>query len=887
MFVNRESELVILAALVDRARNGSGGIMVVRGRQGIGKSSLLQAFTDAPRRAGTDIWQVSCHAQVGHFQSYGPFLSLLAFIEDTKPRSRLRRFAGQAARSAAPELLNLVPGVGSLLKSAAEAVAGAVPGAPIVDPSAAAHLVTQAVLDAVRRSRTAVVVIDDLHNIDASSCAVLSFLADAVADLPVLLVLVIRDDHDNRIITDLLDELHVRDRLRTLDLGGLEPPAVADYGRRVTGLALTDQQARELAKQTSGHPLTLRYFLAEAADTRQLTASSATTVSTPAGADAGGAVRDQLATFIRMRLARLDDDDRRLLSIGAVQGERFLSEVVAAVAGMDSDGADTRLHRLAQRTGLIIAEQPVSIATNITSDGYRFEHGLLQQALYQDQSDGQRRRRHHQIAVRLIALTEEPGPPPLELLLEITRHSRAGGDFLAAGRGAHGAACHLAGTGASVREVAAVCLQGITDLYHARHDQEVNRLRAQLLELLLAATELDWTADRGPDGSNPIEQTALDAIAAADACDDANLQVRVRYLYGKVLLYTQGLHQALGPLKAAWQAATVSGDAVSVLLAGCEYGRQLPKVDVTAGLDVLNTAARVADTDPAILTSTDPVVTRARDMLGLQIGVNLMDAGQLGPAVTRLRDAVIAIRHRGTIGLLPIGLNYLAQAELATAEPDRAQDALQEAVTLPGDQQGRAWDAVNLAYLGWLNVVYRDDPAGFALLEKAHIRSAKLWQANLAPLIATLHVTALLTAELDESTARTAQRILEETITETRKTGMLRSEVVALSLMGQLKLATGHPKDALAPSQAAIEHLRQANWALAAVTTEEILAHHAIILRENGDTAAAKNIIRRAAAEVRRKAQSLPHEQRAQFLVSVPVNRLVADTMASLSRPSA
>jgi hypothetical protein len=177
---------------------------------------------------------------------------------------------------------------------------------------------------------------------------------------------------------------------------------------------------------------------------------------------------------------------------------------------------------------------------------------------------------------------------------------------------------------------------------------------------------------------------------------------------------------------------------------------------VAGGIEVLSAAAHVAETDPDILGSTDPVVIRARDMVGLQIGVNLMDAGRLGAAVDRLRDAVARVRQRGTLGLLPIGLNYLAQAELATAGLDEAEQTLQQAADLPTGREAGAWDAVNLAYLGWLKVVRRGDQSGYALLEQARTRSAQLWQANLAPLVANLYVTALLERRLDEDTARTA-----------------------------------------------------------------------------------------------------------------------------------
>jgi hypothetical protein len=885
-FVNREVELRLLAELVDRAARGSGVIVSVKGQPGIGKTSLLDAAAHVAGSAGAVFYQVSCHAQIGEFQSYGPFLALLAQIDQGGRRFRFRRFAGRAARTAGPELLSLVPSLGPLLKSAAEAVAGAVPGAPTVDPTAAAHLVTETVLNAVRGAGPAVIVIDDVHRIDASSCAVLSYLAEAVGNRPIVIVLLLRDQHDNVVLKDLLDELYIRGRLRRIPLRGLDTAAVAEFGRRVTGSRLDTRQARELAEQTSGHPLMLRLYLGEQTDRRTLPSGDPRLPELVTGSGAADAIRDHLTALIRLRLGQLAEDDRRLLDIGAVQGERFLSEVVAKVAGVSVDAADGQLYRLARDTYLVVADVGIGVAIGVDSDGYRFEHGLLQQTLYDDQSAGQRRRRHRSTAAELSRFSEQPGPPSLELLLEIARHSRAGHDYVGAGRSSHGAACRLAGAGTSIREVAGICRRGLEDLQHARPEGEVCRLRALLLELLLAATELNWTAERDSDGTNPVEQLAQDAIAAADQSEDANLRVRVRYLYGKVLLYTQGLHQALGPLREAWHAAREGGDAVSQLLAGCEYGRQLPKIDVARGIEVLSAAAHVAETDPDILGSTDPVVIRARDMVGLQIGVNLMDAGRLGAAVDRLRDAVARVQQRGTLGLLPIGLNYLAQAELAVAGLDEAEQTLQQAADLPSGREAGAWDAVNLAYLGWLKVVRRGDQSGYALLEQARTRSAQLWQANLAPLVANLYVTALLERRLDEDTARAAEHILNETIEETRRTGMVRSEVVALSLLGRLKHATGDLEAARQASTRAIEHLRNADWALAAVNAEEILIYHAIVIRDCGDIAAAKSAARRAAAEVRRKARSLPDDQQQQFLLDIPVNRLVAETVSGLADAS-
>ncbi|WP_127507116.1 hypothetical protein [Actinoplanes solisilvae] len=542
------------------------------------------------------------------------------------------------------------------------------------------------------------------------------------------------------------------------------------------------------------------------------------------------------------------------------------------------------LFRLVRETDLIEADDALGPAVGADSDGYRFEHGLLQQTLYNDQSAGQRRRRHRAIAAELERISQQARSSlPLGLLLDIARHYRAGDDNVGAGRSAHKAACSLASTGASIREVAAICRQGLEDLEGRGRQGEAARIRAQLLELLLAATELDWNAEREPDGTNVTERLARDAIAAADESQDTNLRVRVRYLYGKVLLYTQGLHQALGPLRESWEAAVASGDGVSQLLAGCEYGRQLPKIDVAAGIDVLLAAAQIAETDPAVRLSDDPVIIRARDMLYLQIGVNLMDAGNLGPAVVRLRDAVGNIRERGTLGLLPIGLNYLAQAELGIGQVEAGQRTLEEVVGLAAGREVGAWDAVNLAYLGWLRVVRLRDPTGLSLLNEARAATARHWQANLASLVENLYIAALLEGPREGGTLDTVEQAIDGVIGQTRRTGMLRSEVVALSLLARLKLLNGDLDAALLASDAAVAHLREAKWALAAVNAEEVLVHHAIVLAARGDIVAARNAVRRAAAEVRRKARSLSPDQQERFLREVPVNVLVAETVRNLA----
>ena len=51
MLIGRDQELARLAALVEAARHGSAGSVVVRGEPGVGKSALLDELVDASHQA--------------------------------------------------------------------------------------------------------------------------------------------------------------------------------------------------------------------------------------------------------------------------------------------------------------------------------------------------------------------------------------------------------------------------------------------------------------------------------------------------------------------------------------------------------------------------------------------------------------------------------------------------------------------------------------------------------------------------------------------------------------------------------------------------------------------------------------------------------------------
>jgi tetratricopeptide (TPR) repeat protein len=334
----------------------------------------------------------------------------------------------------------------------------------------------------------------------------------------------------------------------------------------------------------------------------------------------------------------------------------------------------------------------------------------------------------------------------------------------------------LAAEGSSPTEVAAVCRQAIDDVRRVGASSSSDRVRAELIELFLTASELRWRGRAGSKEGAELEELSDEALAAAKRTGDVSLQSRMTYLRGKVFLHTRGIPQALDLLREARGLALTTDDPFSIFITSAEYGRQLPKVDVRAGIAVLREAEELIRSQPDLRQSHDPVIRRGRDLTSLQLGVNLLDAGDLGQALERLRSALERVRRDGGFGLLPIGLNYLGQALFAVGKYDEAERIFGEAVNLveQGDEVGEAWHATNLAYLGYLLVVHRGNSVGVRMIEDAWRETERTWLVNLVPLVRNLQATALIRlAQTRPELYDDARQILMECLRDSRSAGML------------------------------------------------------------------------------------------------------------------
>ncbi|MFC0542529.1 ATP-binding protein [Kutzneria chonburiensis] len=859
VFVGRREESTEMQNFLERVARSGTRILLVEGPAGVGKSALVSKFRTYFReswsgRPGVTAL-VRCHGQVGADNAYEPMVDAVEQLNPQARRWRRAKAGAHVAAASASELVaGVVPGTGPALRAGV----GALGHSRLADGARSVQGLTSAVLAAVGREHVGMLVVDDAHLIDASSCQVVERLVSAPERGPLAIVLAVRPEEVDGALREMLGRLTVRGQVDRLVLSGLGVADIAEYVRLSIGAVPAAKDCDRLRRVTGGLP----FFLGQCMSLLQ-----------EEGHGIEAPVPCSVELVIRLRLGRLNEQVVTLLVHAAVQGERFSTDVLERMANVPHDEVLTQLYSTAAHPGLIHLCPPDERARVTGYDVYEFDHSLLHSVLYAWQSPQQRRERHALAARVLLELSSATDTTNVEFQLELVRHHHLGGDFGPAARRALAVARTLLITGGSLGEAERLCRQALADARSLPSDQETDRLEVEIIELLLLCTEPRWHVVPGAHPSTELEGLVDEAVQAAARNGDLLLQVRVAAVRGRVVHRVHGVDAGLEAQRQAVELASAAGPVVRFLTLAM-YGRELTKRDMYAGIEVLRQAERLAEQTPEIHDSTDVAMRQAYFRTKVQIGVNLFDAGQLGAANTVLDAMADRLRRTEDVGILPIGLNFLAQVQLAIGSWAAARATLHDAVRLADDGPD-AWHANNLALLGKLRVDQGEVEAGLAQIEAAWVEMKQVWQTNLATLVANLYAQAV----LDSSPGKVdrpalVDRLLTDNISECRLSGMTRSEVLAHCLHARLRLAMGGVDDAYEASQRAVRLLEKHD-PLPALRTEEIYYWHSEVLRQLGRGTEADEFRRRAGEIVRTKAQSLDGVLRERFLTEVPLNVLV------------
>jgi DNA-binding CsgD family transcriptional regulator len=386
--LGRARELGFVDQGVVAARSGAGGLILVCGEPGIGKTRLLVEGTANAKKTGALVAWGRCREDGGA----PPFL----------PWVQLLRSAIEQTGAVVSNLHRRWPEVMALLDPPAELVSEHVPS------SAQFRLFASftEIIAHIGRQRGLVAVIDDLHRADRASLALLEHAALEVATLPLLLVAAYRDTEapSGGSFAGHIARLTEAAGATVLSLGGLSHNDVSALISRLSG-PVESEVAAIVAERTNGNPL----FVTEIAMALREGPNHDTI--------AAETLPPTVLALITMRVDRLPSETRHTLNAAAVLGRDFGQMPLAGMLGTTEIAIAAALAPAAS-AGLI-APGP--------SGTYRFTHAVVQSAIYGMLPIDQRSALHHR-ASEAIETGKSDDDERVSDLAFHSYHAAVGGD---------------------------------------------------------------------------------------------------------------------------------------------------------------------------------------------------------------------------------------------------------------------------------------------------------------------------------------------------------------------------------------------------------------------------------------------------------------------------
>ena len=363
----RDAELAAVGDLLGRVRSGSGGVLLIGGTAGMGKSRLIGEGVRMAQRASVAVGIGAADP----WESVAELAPLLRALFDG-PEPLLDR-AGLGNLHAAPELRYWrLQELQSLLEGAA-------------------------------RHSPLAIFLDDLQWADSGTVAALRALPPRLASQPIGWVLAMRPDQRSgqlrSAVEYLADEGAERFALEPLSLA-----AVAEVARDVMQ-AEPDESLLRVAGQAGGNPFLLVELLEGLREEGliRVHAGCATLID--------NRLPDRVSTSMRERLDRMADSARQVATVAGSLGRAFSVSDVATMLGLPPASVLTSVEELIQAG--IVTER---------GDQLGFQHDLVREAVRQACPPSARRALDRQAADVMLAR----GALPVEVAIQLAASAEPG-----------------------------------------------------------------------------------------------------------------------------------------------------------------------------------------------------------------------------------------------------------------------------------------------------------------------------------------------------------------------------------------------------------------------------------------------------------------------------
>ena len=396
----RDTELSLLKDRWEQTQEGMGQVVLLVGQPGLGKSRLVQTLTEHMRArvrnassaeavestsASVDQdspvieWRCAQRFQNSELHPVSDYLERFLWAGcEPSPAARFHRLAQHLEKYdlCRPESVALFAKLLFLPPDERYSVAGL----SAAREREATFCVLRDWFRAHAAQRSVLLVVEDLHWIDAST---LEFLGHFVGEVPqerILTVLTFRPEFK--------PPWPAQAHQTTLALNRLTRRQVTEWMRRDAGVALPESLVAQIYFRTSGVPLLVEEFTRMA---RESTVFESAGAPSPAAATAKPRELPQtLQELVMARLGRMSSN-LEVAQMAATLGREFDYELVAAVVTVDGETLRSELARMVAAGILYVKGQPPACT-------YQFKHALLEEALHHAIDDRKRRYFHQRVA---------------------------------------------------------------------------------------------------------------------------------------------------------------------------------------------------------------------------------------------------------------------------------------------------------------------------------------------------------------------------------------------------------------------------------------------------------------------------------------------------------
>ncbi len=378
-FVGRDLEMKRLEGHFENMLRGGGKLVFLTGEAGMGKSSLAERFINSihPRHPELRVATGRAVEQYGPSESYLPFLDALSGL--------VREHGDQIwnhLRRQAPTWCLQLPAFtsGAEMEALRSETAGATKQRMLREIGDA--------LGALSLDAPLLLLLEDLHWADRPSIDLLRHLCHRVETQSVLVLATVRPEDipiPNHALKNCIADMKGRQSCDEIVLDALTQDEVRILlCRRFEPNQFPEESASLIWKRTDGNPLftvSLLDFLACSGD---IVHDGVSWNMTSPPAEMVQKIPDSVRAMIRQKSEVLEPNARLALQYASIEGDEFLSSVVARLLDTEQLLVEEGLVSLAQNHRLIRVHGEEELPDGALVTRYAFAHALYQNVFYEE-----------------------------------------------------------------------------------------------------------------------------------------------------------------------------------------------------------------------------------------------------------------------------------------------------------------------------------------------------------------------------------------------------------------------------------------------------------------------------------------------------------------------